>query len=88
MAHQINHTVLVQLEGVTSKEETPFYLGKKLAYIYKAKTLKHGTKYRAIWGKVIRAHGSGGTGRAKFAKNLPPKALGGKLRCMLYPSSI
>ena len=40
MAHQINHTVLVQLEGVTSKEETPFYLGKKLAYIYKAKTLK------------------------------------------------
>jgi len=88
MAHQINHTVLVQLDGVTAKEETGFYLGKKLAYIYKAKTIKKGTKYRCIWGKVTRAHGSGGTVRAKFQKNLPPKALGGKVRCMLYPSHI
>jgi len=34
-----------------------FYLGKKVAYIYKASTEKRGTKIRVIWGKVTRPHG-------------------------------
>ncbi len=68
---QYTHTSLIKLENVTSKEDVDFYLGKRLAYVYKAKTKKKGTQYRCIWGKVTRAHGSNGLVRAKFLKNLP-----------------
>ncbi len=52
LRNQYNGTSLIKIEGVESKEEVDFYLGKRVAYIYKAKTLKKGTKYRVIWGKV------------------------------------
>ena len=52
LRNQYNGTSLIKIEGVESKEEVDFYLGKRVAYIYKAKTLKKGTKYRVIWGKA------------------------------------
>ncbi len=85
---QTNHTSILKIEGVATKKETGFYCGKKVAYIYKAKTLKQGTYFRCMWGKVTRAHGTTGAVRAKFRKNLPPSSLGASVRVMMYPSRV
>lgn len=61
-----HNTNLIKIDGVEDKEGGNFYHGKKIAYIYKAQ----GNKFRVVWGKVTRNHGSNGVVRAKFATNL------------------
>eukprot|EP00657_Telonema_sp_P-1_P008369 TRINITY_DN293_c0_g1_i1.p1 TRINITY_DN293_c0_g1~~TRINITY_DN293_c0_g1_i1.p1 ORF type:complete len:139 (+),score=44.81 TRINITY_DN293_c0_g1_i1:176-592(+) len=85
---QETNTSLVKIQGVEDAASTEFYLGKKVLYMYRAKTQKNGTFMRTVWGKVCRAHGTSGVVRAKFSKNLPPSAIGAPARVMLYPSRV
>ncbi|EFJ07153.1 hypothetical protein SELMODRAFT_134155, partial [Selaginella moellendorffii] len=87
-SNQYPNTSLLQIQGVNTKEEVAWYQGKRLAYIYKAKTKKNGSLYRCMWGRVTRPHGTSGVVRAKFRRNLPPKSLGGRVRVFMYPSRI
>ena len=52
-----------------------YYLGKRLAYIYKAKTERKGSKYRVVWGKV------GSKGGADW---LPLLCRGVHRRCLFW----
>lgn len=81
-------TALISVEGVQQKEDTSFYLGKRVAFIYRGHKQKQGTKIRVIWGKIARPHGNSGLFRARFRSNLPPQAMGATLRVMLYPSRV
>jgi len=102
MVNQYPNQSLLRIEGVTSKKDTQFYLGKRVAYIYKGQTKRKvtglqgkergmGVKFtrtRVIWGRISKAHGSSGVVRARFQKNLTPRAMGDRVRVMLYPSRI
>ncbi|WWC98007.1 hypothetical protein V866_004896 [Kwoniella sp. B9012] len=79
---------LVQIEGVDSKEAARHYLGKRVAYVYKAKREINGSRVRVIWGRISRPHGNSGVAKAKFRVNLPAKVFGASCRIMLFPSTI
>ncbi len=45
------------IEGVDNSKAASFYLGKRIAYVYRGKREIRGSKIRVIWGKVTRTHG-------------------------------
>lgn len=95
-------TTIVALEGVATKEEAKFYLGKRVAYVYRGSKPINGSKVRVLWGKVTRSHGpstarsmrsdplAGSTGKVKvqFRRNLPPKAFGATVRVVRRPAAL
>ena len=88
--NQYSNFALLQIEGVNTKHDTPFYIGKRVAYVYKVNVKKGSNKpaLRAITGKIVSSHGQNGVVKARFLHNLPPKAMGQCVRVMLYPSNI
>ena len=83
---QVVQQPVLKIEGVNDKKSSLFYHGKRVAYVYKAKNERRGTNCKAIWGKIASCHGQSGLVKAKFSRNLPPRAMGGVLRVMLYPN--
>ena len=90
--NQYEHVSLIKIKNVDSKVDAEFYCGKKIAFVTKAKgsSGSAGAKkeFRVQWGKVCRPHGAHGVVRCRFKRNLPPQAMGGRVRVMLYPSNI
>merc|ERR1711993_33777 len=89
LKQQHENQAIVKLEGVNDKEGCQWYLGKRVAFVYKSeKNLKvvngEKTRSRVIWGKIMRPHGHSGNVRVKFNKNMPCTARGKKVRVMLY----
>ena len=76
----------MNIQGCQDRKSAAWYHGKRVAYIQRCNGAKTGKNFKCIWGKVIASHGNSGLVRAKFAKNLPPRAIGGSLRVMLYPN--
>jgi large subunit ribosomal protein L35Ae len=59
---------LIEIEGVTTKEEAKKFVGKDVVWKSPAE--------KAIKGKIAASHGNKGVVRAIFEKNLPGQSVG------------
>ncbi|WP_456321385.1 50S ribosomal protein L35ae [Palaeococcus sp. (in: euryarchaeotes)] len=66
--NQKNHHMLIEIEGVKSREEASRFIGRRI--IWKSRTGKK------IMGKIVKPHGEKGIVRARFDLGLPGQALG------------
>ena len=82
---QNTNQCILNLEGVNDNNAARYYFGKRVVYVYKKTSGQKDKRFRAIWGRISRAHGSNGAVLARFAHNLPPRAMGSTLRVMLFP---
>lgn len=83
---QRSNQALVHIENCSDKASAKWYLGKRVAYVYKVKNTVNNTRYRCVWGKVMNTHGHAGGVRVTFRKNITPSAMGSLVRVMLYPN--
>jgi len=93
MRKQYRHTSILKLDGVRVRRDAKFYLGKRVAYLYKDENPEKKGKNRfegrrVIFGKIVKLHGTSGAVKAKFQPQLPPTSIGKPCRIFLYPSSI
>ncbi|KAG0337960.1 hypothetical protein BG004_007431, partial [Podila humilis] len=68
------------IAGYYTAADTEFYLGKRVAFVYRAKREVNGSKIRCIWGRITRSHGGSGAVKARFRNNLPAKSFGASVR--------
>ena len=83
---QRENQALITIQNCNDMAGARWYLGKRVAYIQKAKNTVNNTRYRVQWGTVMSTHGHAGKVRVHFRKNLPPRAMGSTVRVMLYPN--
>merc|ERR1739848_641733 len=90
LTNQKSHTSLIKIQGVEDSNDVKYYQGKKVMYMYRTKTMQgeNGSRFRVMWGKVCGSHGTSGTVRCKFRKNLPASSIGAPVRIMLFPSRV
>ncbi|WP_048148045.1 50S ribosomal protein L35ae [Palaeococcus ferrophilus] len=66
--NQRNHHMLVEIEGVRTREEASRYIGRKVVW--------KSPRGKRITGKILRPHGEKGVVRVYFEVGLPGQALG------------
>ena len=77
---------LVNIQNCNDKAGARWYMGKRVAHVYKVKNTSNETRFRVSWGKVIATHGHAGAVRCTFRKNICARNMGGQVRVMLYPN--